>query len=119
MLRWLTDENIPRPIIRFLREQGHDVKDARESGLEGAQDYLLIELARKEQRILITTDKGFSNIIAYTPGTHAGIVVLRMKKPTGKGLTALFRKFIETYDLSLVSGSLIIIGEKKIRRRNP
>ncbi len=35
----------------------------------------VIEMARAQQRVLITLDKGFANILLYPSGTHPGIIL--------------------------------------------
>ena len=117
MHKWLTDENVPRQIIKLLRAQRYDVKDIREEGMAGAKDTVVMALATREERILVTTDKDFSSLILYPPGTHGGIVVLKMRHPTGRGLTNLFRRFLDTYDLSKIPSALVMISEGKVRIR--
>ena len=67
---FLTDENIPPKIIEFLRSssKGYDVADVRERNLSRISDAELIEIAKKEERILLTFDKHFSNILTYPRG---------------------------------------------------
>ena len=55
----LVDENIPRRTVVRLRELGHDVLDIRGTLREGMKDELLWELAQKEERLLISTDRRF------------------------------------------------------------
>ncbi|GFP20897.1 hypothetical protein HKBW3S06_00124 [Candidatus Hakubella thermalkaliphila] len=119
MLKWLTDENVPRPIVQLLRDQGYDVKDVHESGLAGCKDPSVISLARQEGRILVTADKDFSNLLLYPLGSHAGIVVLKMERPTGRGLTALFHLFLDSPALAEVSSALVIVQRGKVRIRKP
>ncbi|MCC6394699.1 MAG: DUF5615 family PIN-like protein [Bryobacterales bacterium] len=59
-MRILVDENIPRTTVDRLREFGHDVKDIRGTDDEGMADAGLWEVAVRERRLLITTDKGFT-----------------------------------------------------------
>lgn len=58
-MRILVDENIPLMTVSELKRLGHDVQDIRGSTQEGLPDIELWELAKKEKRLLITTDKGF------------------------------------------------------------
>jgi predicted nuclease of predicted toxin-antitoxin system len=46
--------------VAGLRELGHDVKDIRGTGEQGLPDAELWTLALAEDRMLITTDKGFT-----------------------------------------------------------
>jgi predicted nuclease of predicted toxin-antitoxin system len=61
-MRILVDENIPRMTVDRLRELGHDVKDIRGTGDKGLADADLWDLAVRERRLLITTDKGSRSI---------------------------------------------------------
>jgi len=77
-MRLLVDENIPRQTVRALREFGHDVRDVRGTGLEGADDRVLWQLAQREERLLITTDRDFA---ARRTEPHFGILIVRLRQP--------------------------------------
>ena len=74
----LVDENIPRITVAWLREQGHDVLDIRGTKSQGIDDPLLWRKALAENRLLITTDRGFTE---YRGTSHAGILIVRLKQP--------------------------------------
>lgn len=59
-MKVLVDENIPHTTVDYLRELGHDVKDIRGTADQGLADSNLWALAMSEGRLLITTDKGFT-----------------------------------------------------------
>ena len=50
-MRILADENVDRPIVQWLRSQGHDVTEATVVAAEAA-DAELIVISRREKRIL-------------------------------------------------------------------
>ena len=77
-MRILVDENIPRMTVDRLRELGHDVKDIRGTSDEGLADAGLRGLAVRERRLLITTDKGFTE---YRAASHFGILIVRLRQP--------------------------------------
>ena len=70
-MRFKLDENLPADLAPHLREAGHDVADAVEEALGGADDPLILDAARKERRILMTFDLDFADIRQYPPGTTA------------------------------------------------
>ena len=74
----LADENIPLITVAGLRELGHDVKDIRGTVEQGLPDSELWALALAEERMLITTDKGFTE---RRYARHAGILVVRLRQP--------------------------------------
>jgi len=77
-MKILVDENIPRITVTTLCELGHEVKDIRQTKLEGISDEALWELCQKEERLLITTDLGFSH---NRHTAHFGILIVRLKQP--------------------------------------
>lgn len=77
-MRILVDENIPRMTVDALRALGNDVKDIRGTPAEGLADSELWRVANAEARLLITTDKGFSE---YRTVPHHGILIVRLRQP--------------------------------------
>ena len=60
-MKILVDENIPNITVTALRTAGHDVLDIRGTPRQGIVDEELWALAQTEERMLVTTDKGFRN----------------------------------------------------------
>jgi uncharacterized protein with PIN domain len=71
-MKIFVDEHIPLMTVRTLRMLGHDVRDIRGTADEGMQDDALWEMAQWEKRLLITTDKGFTQ---YRTVPHHGVLV--------------------------------------------
>jgi predicted nuclease of predicted toxin-antitoxin system len=74
----LIDENIPLMTVARLRALSHDVKDLRGTGQQGLLDADLWTLALAEERMLITTDKGFTE---RRRDKHSGILIVRLRQP--------------------------------------
>ena len=74
----LADENFPGPVVRELRERGHDVAWVRDD-MQGAADSEVLERAQAEGRTVITQDKDFGEL-AFHAGLPAGcgVVLLRL-----------------------------------------
>jgi predicted nuclease of predicted toxin-antitoxin system len=77
-MKILVDENIPVMTVHRLRELGHDVKDIRGTAKQGLRDSELWNTAIAEGRLLVTTDKGFTE---YRGVRHHGIVIVRLRQP--------------------------------------
>jgi len=59
-MRIKLDEDLPNAAAQSLRKSGYDVATARDQGLGGYSDSELWAAVQKEQRFLITADKGFA-----------------------------------------------------------
>jgi predicted nuclease of predicted toxin-antitoxin system len=95
-MRILVDENIPNITIRELRVIGHDVLDLRGTERQGMFDDELWAFAQTEQRMVVTTDKGFAQ---HRDEQHCGILVVRLRQPNEQRIhsriMAAFRQFTE------------------------
>jgi len=60
-MKIFADENIPLMTVEALRALGHDVLDIRGTVDGGMTDDNIWEKAQREKRMLITTDKGFTD----------------------------------------------------------
>jgi predicted nuclease of predicted toxin-antitoxin system len=77
-MRFLADENVPGPVVAGLRARGHDVFWIKES-MPGADDPALLDLAQREQRVVVTADTDFGEL-AFRSGLPAqcGVVLIRL-----------------------------------------
>ncbi len=112
----LTDENVSPRVVSFLREKGFDVLDVKESGMNGTSDHVLMELALREQRFVVTHDADFGTLAINNDQPCFGVLYLRLTMPAALNVIAVLNKLI-AMNPALSSGSLIVINETKIRVR--
>ena len=79
-MRLCANENIPEDCVVRLRQNGHDVLWIRESA-PGSPDIGVINRSLAEDRLLITFDKDFRELV-FRRGARAshGIVLLRISQ---------------------------------------
>lgn len=73
----LSDENIDRAVVRYLRTRGFDVRDVCEDGLQGAADVDLIRRAVGENRGIVTHDSDFGTLAIQAGEPIVGVLYLR------------------------------------------
>lgn len=78
-MRFLANEIVPGPVVRRLRELGHDVVWAKED-FRGAEDRVLLSRAQATERVTVTCDGDFGEL-AFRSGLPAtcGVVLLRVE----------------------------------------
>jgi predicted nuclease of predicted toxin-antitoxin system len=91
-VKFKLDENLPVSSVAILTSVGHDVDTVTQEGLVGAPDRDVVAAATAAGRILISLDRGLGDIRAYPPGSHAGIVVLRLTDQSAAGRTRRSRR---------------------------
>ena len=107
-MKVLVDENIPRMTVGRLRELGHDVRDVRGTSDQGSADSIIWSLVNNEKRLLITTDKGFTE---YRGTSHYGILIVRLRQPNRRKIHASVMQAIERFDESQWPGLLVVMRD--------
>jgi len=105
------DENLPHALAELLRAAGHDVATVLGEGLGGLEDPHLAEIASSEDRVLMTFDLDFADVRHYPIGSHAGIVVFRLRDQRWSALEGPARHLSESGVLSRLQGGLAIVDE--------
>ncbi len=109
------DENMPGRLAALLAELGHDVDTVLQEGLTGKPDYEVWRATCAEGRFLITQDLDFSDATIFEPGSHGGILLVRLRDPGRQALLEHITLLFKTEDISCWERRLVITTEKKIR----
>jgi predicted nuclease of predicted toxin-antitoxin system len=114
-VRILADENVPRPIVAWLRGEGLDVLYAAESRAQTSDEDLLTE-AEAQGYVVLTEDKDFGSLVFRDRRNTHGVILLRMEdKPAADRLARLQAVWAAVESNS--PGHFIVITEKRLRMR--
>lgn len=113
------DENLPDVLVEDLGALGHDVHTVKQEQIDGEPDPVVFEHAQAEGRFLITQDLHFSDARQFEPGTHAGIVLVRLKKAGREALRARVLTMFIHEGAADWGGYLVVATEAKTRIRRP
>jgi predicted nuclease of predicted toxin-antitoxin system len=84
-MRFLADESCDFCVARALRDAGHDVVAVIDVA-RGAEDSAVIDIAIRQQRIFVTEDRDFGQLL-YAAGRPAcGVILLRFPSSARAGL---------------------------------
>lgn len=117
MMNFIADENVYTPIIEALRGAGHDLLEAKEEKSLVMSDFEIFKTAQEQNRTLLTMDKDFSNILRYAPGSHPGIIVLKLYGLSIEDSKKVFLEAFEALDKNDIRGNTTIIDRNKTRIR--
>lgn len=113
------DENLHIALAEVLRSSGHDVETVADKDLLGASDGAVIRAATTEDRLLITLDRGFGDLRTYPPGSHAGILVLRLDDHSLPGVKIAVERLLGDKALSQLAGCVAVFRDGALRVRRP
>ena len=115
-MKFLLDVNASGGLSHWLVEMGHDVVCVSEQDPH-MRDDLILNWAVREQRIIITVDEGFEELIWRERKPHCG--VLRLENLPRSERRALVVYVLNCHSQDLASGAIVIALKRKIRIRRP
>jgi predicted nuclease of predicted toxin-antitoxin system len=111
------DENLPEEVGQLLIAAGHDVHSVPDESLEGENDNTIFRAAVQEDRLLFTQDLDFSDIRQFAPGTHPGIVLIRVREPSRRRLIARIQQLLKENSIDEWNGCFVVASDRKLRIR--
>ena len=76
-MRFIADESVEIQIVHRLRVDGHDCLSVQEQS-PGAPDEWVLGAANSENRILVTADKDFGELVYRLCQANAGVLLVRL-----------------------------------------
>ena len=114
-MRFLADENIASIVVARLRTAGHDVVAIAETAA-GASDDQVLAIAVADQRILITEDRDFGELVVRQRMPVGGVVLLELDPLSNEAVAVRVAEVVFTQAVKL-SGSLVVIEPGRVRIR--
>lgn len=116
-MRFLVDTGIGRGVAAWLRKSGHDAVHLSETGEARLDDSRIFAKARAEERILLTCDFDFAEIVALSGRQGVGVLIFRMRHHRTNHVIARLANLLEHAQSDLVAGSIITVEDARHRVR--
>ncbi len=115
------DEDLSPMVAEPLRAAGHRVLTVHGQGWGGKPDSEVWQGVLAERVYFITADRGFGDIRAYPPGTHAGILVLNADRESLAAYRGLMESVVSGVGIDALAGTLAVVSASgvRIRRQGP
>ena len=109
------DENLPESLMGELAALGHDVDNVRLEGLAGLSDPYIWRAAKQDGRFLITQDLDFSDNRQFAPGTHQGLMLVRLRVPGRRALAARIAEAFHSAEADSWARCFVLLTDSKLR----
>ena len=103
--------------VAFLQNFGHDAVHLHDQGLDRLEDPAILAKAREEDRILLTHDLDFGELIAVSGARLPSIVVFRLRNMRPEMVSRYLQGIIDQHGESLEKGAIISVTEGQVRVR--
>lgn len=115
-MKLLADENIAAPLVRALREAGHDVAYVAELA-PGITDDAVLSVARQQSRLLLTEDKDFGELVFRLKRHLPGVILLRLAMGGWQRQYDRIQELFANHSARL-TGTYTVVDDRRIRFRH-
>lgn len=95
-LKFLVDAGVGRKVEQWLIATNHDVKTVRAIDPK-MPDYAILQIAVNENRIVVTMDKDFGEMVYRDTQIHAGVLLLRLDEATSEEKVRVVAQIIQDH----------------------
>lgn len=103
--------------VAMLRAEGHDAVHLQEHALERLTDPVILAKAAREERILLTHDLGFGQLMASSGARLPAVIIFRLHNMRPECVNAHLLRILELHREALIQGAVISVAEGRIRLR--
>jgi predicted nuclease of predicted toxin-antitoxin system len=104
-------------VVQWLRQKGHDAKHLRDEGLQRIPNGEIFGKSISEDRIIITFDLDFSEIVAFSKGRKVSIILFRLHNTRTPHLINRLAVVLEDTAEALEQGAVVVVEESRHRVR--
>jgi predicted nuclease of predicted toxin-antitoxin system len=116
-MRFLGDAAISHKTVEFLKQLGHDAIHVRMLGLQRASDAQIVERARADERIVLSFDLDFGDILALGVADKPSAILFRLADERAESVNARLSPVLTERLQQLESGALILVEDTRYRVR--
>ena len=116
-LKFLVDVGVGKKVEDFLYKNGYDILSVRKLNPR-MSDSEIINIAAKDNRIVITMDKDFGELIYNSGLIHKGILLLRTENCSGDKKAKILSEILINYSSELEENFCVFSKDRlRIRRK--
>lgn len=114
-MKFLLDMPVSPMLLETLEARGHEGVHAFQIGKDRATDNELLELARDEDRIIITADLDFPRLLALISAERPGIILFRGGNYSNEEMCDLLARVFDAVAPEVLSNSVCVVDKKHVR----
>lgn len=116
-MRLLIDECLSRGVAEELTSAGHDAVHIVDLGLAGSSDIEVAEVARRDNRVLVSADTDFGELILKSGESLPSLILIRRRDHAPRGQAEVIAAVIDRIGPELATGAIAVVDESRIRLR--
>jgi predicted nuclease of predicted toxin-antitoxin system len=114
-MKALLDMPVSTALLDVLRAYGHEGIHAHQIGQDRATDRELLEMARRESRVVITADLDFPQLLALSSAAGPGLILFRGGSYSDAEMCELLERVLSEVSPAILESSICVVDKKRIR----
>lgn len=114
-MKFLLDMPVSAMLLTVLESYGYAGVHAYQIGQGRATDQELLEIARREERVVITADLDFPRLLALSSATGPGLILFRGGNYSDIEMCALLERVLKEVSAETLAKSICVIDKKRVR----
>jgi predicted nuclease of predicted toxin-antitoxin system len=116
-MRFLADMGVSMRVVEWLRSSGHDAIHLREEGLQQLPNGEIFQKAIGEERIVLTFDLDFGEIVAGSRGGSVSVILFRLRNTRADFVVQRLKIVLERSAEQLEQGAVVLVEDGRYRMR--
>lgn len=114
-MKFLIDVGVGKKVEEWFRENNYDVKCVRDINIR-AKDADILRLAALENRMIITMDKDFGELVYNSGMLHSGVLILRLDDAKGEDKVDIVKRIVTGFS-EKIENKFCVFQDGKLRIR--
>ncbi|MBF0518231.1 MAG: DUF5615 family PIN-like protein [Nitrospirae bacterium] len=116
-MRFLADMGVSWRVVQWLKQEGHDAIHLRDEGLQQLPNGKIFEKAYSENRVVLTFDLDFGEIIALSAGNLVSVIIFRLYNTRSSNVIKRLDKVLKDSMEAIEKGAIVVVDEARHRVR--
>jgi len=116
-MRFLADMGVAIRVVEWLRDQGYDARHLREEELQRLPDDQIFRKAVAEDRVVLTFDLDFGEIVAFSGRQNVSVVLFRLQNTRAPHVIDRLSVVLQEALSALEQGAVVVVEESRFRIR--
>jgi predicted nuclease of predicted toxin-antitoxin system len=116
-MRFLADMGVSMRVVEWLRASGHDAIHLRDEGLQKLPNGEIFQKAIREERVVLTFDLDFGEIVAASGGASIGAILFRLRNTRAAFVVQRLKAVLDQSTEELAQGAVVLVEDGRYRVR--
>jgi predicted nuclease of predicted toxin-antitoxin system len=116
-MRVLADMGVSQRVVEWLRAAGHDAVHLRDEGLQRLPNGDIFHKAAGEQRVVLTFDLDFGEILAACGGQLVSVILFRLRNTRADFVIQRLADVLAQSSADLSQGAIVVVEDGRHRVR--